>query len=147
MSSPYTFKLVYTSMVYKYDIDITESSENIYNQLSDAVVADFHLDNNNFEIVLAGQDLREDAYAIPKTSQSFELFLDSHNCSFYIRPTRRNNRININSIVNSCPICLTDNIRVHTYYSCSHFLCSLCNNNWRQTEQTNHNRCPICRSN
>jgi len=152
MSLSCTFKLVYTSMAYNYDINISQSSEYIYQNLSNRIINDFQLTDNNFDIVLAGQENRERANPIPRSSQSFGIFLNNrNNCSFYVRPcvTRNNNRnTDANQHINSCPICLIENVHVYFYYQCNHLICSICNNNWQQQlEQNNNNRCPICRSN
>ena len=151
MSLSCTFKLVYTSMVYNYDINILQSSEYIYQNLSNRIINDFQLTDNQFDIVLAGQENGERSTPIPRSSQSFGIFLNSrNNCSFYVRPClRENNRnIDVNQHINSCPICLIENVNVYSYYQCNHLICSICNNNWRQQlEQNNHNSCPICRSN
>ena len=149
MSQTCRFKLTYTCIVYEYNINIDDSSEQIYLLLSERVNRDFQLDNNIFDIVLAGQTLKEEADPIPRSSESFRSFLDHFNTSsFYIRQNvTRTSRRNV-STTGQCPICFTDEIRICSYYNCSHTMCPNCNNTWRQTYRTNQNsnRCPTCRS-
>lgn len=153
MSQSYTFKLVYTCIVYNYNMDISNSTEQIYNQMSNHIIRDFNLDNNQFDIILAGQQMGEQAESIPCCNQPFSDFLNnnSYNNSFYIRPsvTRISNNLNqqnTNLTIDLCPICFTDIIPDSSYYNCNHLICSDCYNQWQHTNQSNCNLCPICRS-
>jgi hypothetical protein len=152
------FKLAYTGIVYEYDININDSAADVYQQFTDQISRDFEV--NDFHIVLAGQQSKEEADAIPKTSiRPFYDFLGGQiHGSFYIRKnvTRTildNNldqtNVSRTSTIGSCSVCLMDNIRVCSFYSCTHLMCANCNELWRISNRSNMNnyRCPECRSN
>jgi hypothetical protein len=143
--------------VYEYDININDSVSDIYQQLTDRISRDFEV--NDFHIVIAGLPMKEEADPIPKTStRSFYEFFDGPvHGSCYIRknvtrttPEDFLNRINYNTptVVSSCSVCLVDNIRVCSFYNCSHTMCINCNDLWRRATRSNPNnyRCPECRA-
>ena len=146
---PYYFKLVYSNRTKAYDLDLSQTTANIYDTLKPLIHRDFGLDS--FDIVIACQERAERADPIPN---DHTLLNSRSNLSFYVRSGQISNNRPVQSNQTQptteqfeCPVCFmsSDISPIRTHYNCQHTMCDNCYNRWANTSFHNHNRCPLCR--
>ena len=148
-----TFKHTRTGIKFDTNIEPTiplnELKENI-NGLISSIMA---INNNNYEIIIAGLPQKEMANPIDLNSMAQFKSIDKN--IFYIRPIEETVPINYHSNttnINECIICNQNIISVlNTWTSCTHYhiCCSSCISSWILTCQNSGKipNCPICRRN
>ena len=148
----YHFKLVYSNRTKTYDLDLSQTTANIYDTLKPLIYRDFGLES--FDIIIAGQERAERAEPIQYDHTQLNI---RSNLSFYIRSGQisnqtESNQTQLNQTESNvehfeCPLCFisSNSSPIITHYSCQHTMCDNCYNRWANTSFHNNNRCPLCR--
>jgi len=151
-----TFKHTWSGISFNTIIDpnipLNKLKENINQRVSSLMA----INNNNYEIIIAGLSQKEMAKPIDLNSN--KLFKTISKNAFYIRPTTEedlqiNNHLNADtSCLNECIVCNQNTGSfLGTWTSCTHFrsYCSSCITTWINTCQNNERipNCPMCRRN
>jgi hypothetical protein len=155
-------KFAYQTITGNYSVPITISTTEMVRILRENILRDFQVPENHYELVEAGQSTPYNVpaeegqpFIINQPQSIFHRFRGNKCISFYIRMFSNIQTIsNINIEENvlqvaiaaqeepQCMVCQEENIRLTTYFGCSHNICDAC---CAGCIQSGINRCAICR--
>ena len=142
-----TFKHVLTGISFDITIESTMQINKLKKYISTKVNSIMNINDNNYEIIIAGQSNRE--MGLPIDLNSNDVFGSLKSKSFYIRP---NDYFRLNENNLTCCICEQhfNIVNFNPWTSCAHYrvCCESCMSNWTKKRIMNKQKpnCPMCRN-